>query len=330
VIQIRENFANPKWMVPEELDLQEQPNNAPNQVLRYSGESGFKPEIAQATGMVSGQDGQWLTEEMMNVVGLHEVSQAQVPGRVESAKAIEMLKEADASRLAELLRTMSFAIAEGYWHILMLAKEKENAKKMISVYSDDGFAEVQEFRSRQIDPGIRFKIMMGTGLGWTRAGRADTIFSLADRGIFQDDPQRMLSLLDMSGNLPLNAKASDVKRARNENYRMKHDESITPNSWDDHEIHLREHNTYRKTYEYELLPQRSKLIYEYHCQGHERMLIQQLNKIAFQQAVASGAMLGGGGEQPGPSQDAAGQTPPGDAAANPADAPEEQPNGQPQ
>lgn len=327
VIQIRENFANPKWTIPEEIDLQQDPNDFYAQILRYSGESGLKPEIIQATGMVSGNDGEWLTEEMMNVVGLHEVSQAQVPGRVESAKAIEMLKEADASRLAELLHTMSDAIAEGYWHVLMLAKEKENPRKLVAVYSEDGFAEVREFRARQVDPGIRFKVTMGTGLGWTRAGRQDTLIELYNLGIFQDDPQRFLNLLDIGGNLPLNAKAQDVRLARNENYRMAHKEAITANSWDDHEIHLREHNTYRKSYEFETLPTRAKIIFEFHCQAHERLEIQQLNKLAIKQAVAQGAMIGQDGGA-GPDQDSTPQTPPGQAAAEPADAPAEQPNGQ--
>lgn len=297
-VMIRENFASPKWWAPEELELQEQPNNAPNQVLRGSGESGMKPEIIQATSMVSGQDGEWIAEEMMNVVGLHEVSQAQVPGRVESAKAIEMLKEADASRLSELLRTMSEAIAEGYWQILMQAKQFESPKKMISTYSEDGFAEVQEFRAREVDPGIRFHVTMGTGLGYTRAGRTDAIMELLNLGMFQDDPNRVLSLLDIGGNLPLSPAADDIRTARNENYRMAHGEAIVPNYWDDHARHRVEHNRYRKSREYELLPTRAKAIFEMHVTGHDQLLLKRLQQDAVEMAVQQGAALQGGGEAP--------------------------------
>jgi hypothetical protein len=56
---------------------------------------GLKPEIIQAAAMADNNEGEWIGQEMMNIVGLHEVSQGQVPGRVEAAKAIAELKDSD-------------------------------------------------------------------------------------------------------------------------------------------------------------------------------------------------------------------------------------------
>jgi hypothetical protein len=61
--------------------------------------------------------------------------------------------------------------------------------------------------------------------------------------------------------------------------------AITPNSWDDHQIHLREHNNYRKTSEYLLLEADRKQKFEYHCQTHEQMQTDQLLKLAQKQQI---------------------------------------------
>jgi hypothetical protein len=66
--------------------------------------------------MPDNNDGEWLRDEMQNVVGLHEVSQGQVPGRVEAAKAIELREESDTSAAsprssARPARPMS----KGFW-----------------------------------------------------------------------------------------------------------------------------------------------------------------------------------------------------------------------
>jgi hypothetical protein len=48
-------------------------------------------------------------------VGQHEVSQAQVPGRVEAAKAIEMLRDSDANALSVLRDSIRDANSKGWY-----------------------------------------------------------------------------------------------------------------------------------------------------------------------------------------------------------------------
>jgi hypothetical protein len=69
--------------------------------------------------------------------------------------------------------------------------------------------------------------------------------------------------------------------------------AIVPNSWDDHAIHLREHNNYRKTHEYLLLDTDAKTKFEFHCTTHETLQIEQVQKQAQLMAVAQGMQPGG-------------------------------------
>jgi hypothetical protein len=88
-IMNREAFANYKWWIDSDIQMESLPSDKPRQILRGDGGPlGKKPEILVPPPLTDNGDGQMLEEQMMHIVGLHEVSQAQVPGRVEAAKAI--------------------------------------------------------------------------------------------------------------------------------------------------------------------------------------------------------------------------------------------------
>jgi hypothetical protein len=290
---IRKGFANPKWWIPSDLELESDPDNSPNQILRGNSNGGMlKPEIIQPTAFAMGDEGQFISTEMMDTVGLHEVSQAQVPGRVEAAKAIEMLKESDAGRQSELLRTIKNAITHGFYQQMMLAKQYVDGEKIVETYSREGVPEVRKFKSEVVDPGMRVNITMGTGLAKSRAAREDQVYKMIEGGIITD-PEIAAELLDIPVGTVMPNKSFDIRVARNENMTMADGTPVVPNSWDDHEIHLREHNMYRKTSEFTALPEASKNMYEFHCETHDALQVQQLTKMMQKQMMAQQLAQGG-------------------------------------
>lgn len=310
MILVRESFANPKWFIPSELELETDPDDSPNQILRGNTQNGMlKPIIIQPTMMPPNDAGAWISTEMMNVVGLHEVSQAQVPGRVEAAQAISLLKESDDGRLAGLLQTIKVAISEGYYQQLMLAKQFMSAEEIVQTYSREGLPEARRFSKEQIHPAMKVRVTMGTGLATSRAARTDQLMLMWGNGIIQDR-ELMAELLEMPVSSVSPSNAFDMRLARNENMTMADATPITPNSWDNHDIHRREHNNYRKTQEYMELPTATKTMFEYHVQTHDQLQIQQLgHQLQIQQLaaqVAQGAGFTGPPQAGGDQQQAAG------------------------
>lgn len=296
-IMVREKFSNPKWWIPEELELQADPDDSPNQILRGNSQQGqFRPEIIQPTTFPEGTDGNWITSEMQDVVGLHEVSQGQVPGRVEAAKAIESLKEADLSRLQEMERTIKRAVSEGFWQCLMLAKQYVSDEQIVQTYSREGLPEVKRFKAEIINPGMRIKVTLGTGLARTRVARQDAAMLMWERGIIQD-PEIMAELMEVPVGTIAPQRAFDIRLARNENLIIASGEdpesgpgtAVAPNSWDVHDIHIREHNNFRKTGEFDSLDDEIKKKFEFHVSSHERMQLEQLTKEAEKQGILQGA-----------------------------------------
>lgn len=301
-IMIRKGFANPKWFIDTALELEHDPDNSPNQILRGNGGGGMiRPEIIQPTAFAMGDEGAFISGEMMDTVGLHEVSQAQVPGRVEAAKAIELLKESDATRQSELLRTIKNAISHGFYQQLRLAKQYVSGEKIVETYSREGVPEVKKFKAEVIDEGMRVNITMGTGLAKSRAAREDQVYKMIEGGIITD-PEIAAELLDIPVGTVMPNKSFDIRVARNENMTMADSTPVVPNSWDDHEIHIREHNMYRKTSEFLSLPEEAKNMFEFHCETHDALQIQQMQKLLMKQMMVQQVAQGAGDPEAGDTQ----------------------------
>jgi hypothetical protein len=284
-IMAREAFVNYKWWIDTDIDMESLPDDSPRQILRGSGgPAGKQPVILVPPPLPDNGDGAWLEEQMMHIVGLHEVSQAQVPGRVEAAKAIEMLKEADADRLAVMLDMIAASISEGGLHQLMLAKQFVKEDVIVATYSREGVPEVKRFKAGDIKDSVSVNVTMGTGLARSRAARQDQLMNLWQNQIITD-PALMAELMEVPFPSFADPRARDKRLAMNENYVLASGQAVTPNSWDNHAIHLDEHNDYRKTQEFLALPVGAKQRFEAHCQLHEQMQESQIAKQAQLQAA---------------------------------------------
>lgn len=300
MIQVREAFASPKWWIPAELELEEDPDDSPRQILKGNSQGGsLEPKLIQPTAMPPNDQGAWIENEMMDVAGSHEVSQAQVPGRVDSAKAIELLKEDDNGRAQELLRTIKKSISIGYWQQLRLVQQFGSDELVFQSYSREGFPEAHHLMTTKLSPGMRIRVTMGTGLAASRAARQEQVLNMWDQGIITDK-EIMAELLDLPISSVNPSNAFDIRTARNENLTIARGIVVTPNSWDNHEIHLREHNNFRKTVDYQMLDTETKNKFEYHCELHDQLEIQQLGKQLQKQSMAAAVANGAGFQQPAP------------------------------
>ena len=285
---IRERFANPKWWIDAALELETMPDDTPSQVMTgTSSIPGLKPEILQPATYPPSDDGEMLEQGMMNIVGQHEVSQGQVPGRVEAAKAIDMLKEADSGAQATLRKTMSSSNSQGWFQALELARAFQKTEDMVMAYSREGVPEVKAFRAGSMKPGFRVRTTLTTGLARTRAARQALALQLWDGKVITD-PDQLLELMEVPTGNMLQYRIYDIRGARNENLDMAKDIAVVANSWDDHAIHLREHNAYRKTHDFHALDPEAKKKFEFHCQSHKALQKNDIIEQAQIQAILQG------------------------------------------
>lgn len=291
-IKIREGFANPKWAIDAEVaqNMNAMPDDSPLQILIGDFQNNTKlPVILQPAAMADNNEGAWIVEEMMNLWGLHETMQGQAPGRVEAARALEILKDSDLSRFNEVNRTIDNSISEGFWQCLQLAQQFMKGEQILSTYSRDGMPEVQRFMAEDFKDGMRVRVTRGTGLPRGRSERQDFLLRMWDSQVIQD-PQLMAELLELPIPNFIAREARDIKLARSENYTLAAAVPITPNSWDNHVIHIREHDDFRKTQEYQQLDDDVKAMFEYHVQSHKELMIQVAQEQLTMQAEVAGVI----------------------------------------
>jgi hypothetical protein len=137
---------------------------------------------------------------------------------------------------------------------------------------------------------------------FSRAARLDQLTTLWTNGILRD-PEAFAELADIPTPQIITTKAYDVRLARNENLTMADGTAVQANSWDDHTIHLREHNNFRKTAAYQELDEKEQASFEFHCSEHTKFELKKLQDDAqkaqlVQQAL--GTPPPGGAGAPGP------------------------------
>jgi len=192
-------------------------------------------------------------------------------------------------------------------------------KTVFVTYSREGFPEVKQLWTRQIDPAIQVRVTMQGGIGQSRAAREDRWMTMWSQGIITD-PHVMAELMDVPISTISPDNAFDIRQQRNENLTMAMGKFIKPASWENHEIHLRELNNYRKTSEYRRSSDRIKQMLEAHAQLHEQLWSFQLGKLLQIQRMAAAVEQGlgfqMGGAQPGqPGQAQTAQSAPAGAQA---------------
>jgi hypothetical protein len=83
-------------------------------------------------------------------------------------------------------------------------------------------------------------------------------------------------------------RAADLIAARNENLTLAAGEAVEPGSWDNHPVHLVEHNKYRKSMDFQAADPEVKKRFEHHCQRHETLEEIQIARQAKLQMIAQG------------------------------------------
>lgn len=239
--------------------------------------------------------------DMSDISGQHEITKGQAPPGVTAATAISYLQEADDSKLANTVSSLEEGIERIGKHMLEIVQQFWDLPRTIRVVGGDGAYEAFTFSSQDISGNTDLNIQSGSAMPRSRAAKQSFIMQLGQMGWIQ--PDRALRYLDMAETGKLYEEMQrDVRQAQRENLKMMKGMQVPVNTWDEHMIHIQEHNDERKRQRFEEASDQIKVMFEQHVRTHQ-MSIQQQQMQAQQMA---------GGVPPGPGVPAGGPTrPPG-------------------
>jgi hypothetical protein len=245
--------------------------------------------------------------DMQDISGQHEISKGQVPSGVTAATAISYLQESDDTKLAPTITSIEEAVERIGRHTLSHVQQFWDLPRIVKVVGDDGQYESFELSKADIRGNTDLRIEAGSATPRSRAAKQAFITELGKMGWIT--PDRALRYLDMAETSKLYEEIQvDSRQAQRENLKMAQGAPIPVNDWDNHEIHMLEHNNYRKRQAYENLPDELKAIFQQHVQTHKNVL-----------AASMGVQTVPGQQLPNPDQmpQQQQQPPPGGPGGNP-------------
>ena len=276
----------------------------PGQVIFYSiGSAPPQPlPLQNLPSYVTEEIGR-LYDDMADISGQHEVSNGSTPPGVTAATAISFLQEQDESLIAGHFTSIEEAVEKIASQSLTYVKMYWDEERTVKVVGLEGTFDVQTFKNSDLKGNSDIRVESGSALPTSRAAKQAFIMDLMKMGFIQ--PDEGLEILEVGGlNRIYERIQVDKRQAQRENLKMRvvteedmtkhftefaqqHPEAtvdvdaglqleppliIPTHSYDNHQIHIEIHNTYRKSQNFEGAPNITKMLFEDHVRQHEDAL----------------------------------------------------------
>lgn len=212
--------------------------------------------------------------DMDDISSQHEVTKGRTPPGVTAATAIAYLQEEDDSKLAYTIASLEEGVEKLGRHFLSHVQQFWDAQRAVEIMGNDGQWEQLMFGKADLRGNTDLRIESGSAQPRSRAAKQAFIMELADKGMIP--PDRALKYLDMAETGRLYEETMlDSRHAQRENIRMRNGEETMVNDWDNHEVHIIEHNNFRKRSEFEKLPEELQALFQQHVEQHKMLMVME-------------------------------------------------------
>lgn len=249
-----------------------------------------------------------LDQDLENISGQHEVSRGTTPPGVEAATAIAYLQERDDSYLAPTFASIEEGLSRTAKIALTLASEYWTGERTIKIVGDSSGFSAEMFRGSDIATATDIRIEAGSALPTSKAAKQALVMDMARLGMIPpEDALELLDVATLNRYTDTRGTRPDELRAQRENVMFKnvgemeilqHYQSwqagiaqnnpamfnqdsgmplqppavIPVNKWDNHAVHIQEHDNFRKSPAYDLLSNSQKAELNKHIDMHEMAL----------------------------------------------------------
>lgn len=217
---------------------------------------------------------------MQDISGQHEVSNAQVPAGVKAASAINLLQEADDTRLGPAIYDMEETLGEGGSRLLELVAKYWTDERTILIAGEDHRWDVIGFRGAALKENTHVEVQTGSAFPRSKAAKQAAIESmLALRLQYGEQPldpvamQKILRDMEAGGLEKMFGDLSgDMAQVNRENQQMCSGMQLQIDAYDDNEVHIKGHTGFQKGSTYQQLEPPIKQIFEQHVMQHREQL----------------------------------------------------------
>lgn len=232
-----------------------------------------------------------IVDSISEISGLHEVSKAQVPTGVTAASAINLLMEADDTRIGPEIQDMERGLEQAGQKILRLRAQFNTDERMIRIAGEDGFWDIAPFRGSMLRENTDVEVQAGSGMPRSKAAKqaamTELLNTLAQYGIQLDprDLRRFAKEYEVGGLDKLfeglNATEQQIQR---ENRQLATGTEVPIKDWDDDQAHIEGHDEFRMSSRYEKMPPPLQQLFDGHVTAHRQRAVAMVEQQMAQQA----------------------------------------------
>lgn len=228
---------------------------------------------------------------MQEISGQHEVSSAQVPAGVTAASAINLLQEADDTRLGPAIYDMEETLGIAGTRLLELVAKYWTDERIVMIAGEDQAWTTISFRGSALKENTHVEVQAGSAFPKSKAAKQAAIQDALNLALQYSGPgglnPRDLGkvLRDMEAGAleklfgDLTVDAAQVNR---ENVQLAQGQRLAINPFDNHQAHIDGHTEMQKSASYQLLAPPAREGVELHVAEHRAQLLKSMGPQAPQ------------------------------------------------
>ena len=272
IIEAKNRMSKPQLIAPKGSVNPKMITSEPGLVILYTpGHQEPKPLPLQNLPSYVIEEQDRIQRDMDDISSQHEVTKGRTPPGVTAATAISYLQEEDDSKLALTISSIEEGVERIGRHVLNYVQQYWGQERTIKVLGEDGIYDSYMFSGADLKDNSDLRIEKGSAVPRSRAAKQAFITELGKMGWIP--PDRALRYLDMAETGKLYEEMQvDSRQAQRENLRLGEGTEIPVNDWDNHEIHIMEHNNFRKRQKFETIPVEFQEVFQAHVQMHEQVM----------------------------------------------------------
>lgn len=303
VVEHEKVMMRGKWLIPIGCNISKNSlTSEPGEKVYYDPRGGTPmavagtPPPAQIWGHIS-----HVKSEFNDIAGLHEVSRGKVPSGVRSAAGIMFLQEQDDLQLS----IVNSFLQEGFLgickKIVKLARKYYKEDRLLKLTGRGSQIEIFQFKEGTLDKDdFDIFVEFGSKVPFSYVARQQFIMSLWDRGIIRDG-DKILKLLEFTvADEIYQSSENDELQARIENHSMTQGQQVIAEDFEDHMVHIKIHNEFRKNPDFKQKPREMQELFREHVNYHQQFIAIQMAAMMEQQGGRPPAGMGQADKKPPP------------------------------
>jgi len=205
-----------------------------------------------------------------DIMGVHDVSRGKAPVNLESGTALSILAELDGTPVGRMLKEGARVFSEVGSMVLEMQQAFSQNQRLSVIDHERGPLSLS-WTGKDIDGQTRAQVPLDSVIPRSRAAMQQMGMKLLEMGLIPD-LETFFRIIEMPGRRDVvTAVNPDAAKARRENSKMLQGHILNPAKFDDHPIHIKEHNDGRKTTAYENASPDYQEEYDKHVLAHDTL-----------------------------------------------------------